>query len=62
LPYLVGEHGPELFRPSTAGTIIPNQQTSTRSMQVTVFNQGGEPMTEDGLGRAIAQWEWAYGV
>jgi len=62
LSYLVGERGPELFQPSVAGTIIPNQHTSTKTTQVTVFNQGGEPMTEDGLARAIAQWEWAYGV
>jgi phage-related minor tail protein len=23
-PYMVGEHGPELFVPKTAGTIVPN--------------------------------------
>lgn len=31
--YMVGERGPEIFRPSSAGTIIPNNQT------------GGQPVT-----------------
>ena len=26
MPYIVGEAGPELFRPSTSGTIVPNDQ------------------------------------
>ena len=27
-PYIVGENGPELFMPSSSGTIIPNNQLS----------------------------------
>jgi hypothetical protein len=26
MPYMVGEAGPELFRPSTSGSIVPNNQ------------------------------------
>jgi hypothetical protein len=29
-PYLVGEKGPEIFMPSTAGKIIPNKDLNTR--------------------------------
>jgi len=28
-PYLVGEHGPELFIPSQAGTIVPDWKVNT---------------------------------
>lgn len=28
-PYLVGEHGPELFIPSVTGQIVPNWQISS---------------------------------
>lgn len=62
LSYLVGEHGPELFNPSTPGTILPNQQSSSRTLQVTVYNSGAEAMDEDRLAQAISQWEWAYGI
>ena len=34
-PYVVGERGPELFMPKTAGTIIPNSQTGRGNF---VFN------------------------
>lgn len=30
--YLVGEHGPELFRPNVSGTIVPSNQIRTSSM------------------------------
>lgn len=33
-PYVVGERGPELFVPRTAGSIIPNNQFSTASVPV----------------------------
>jgi len=36
--YLVGERGPELFRPSSAGTIIPNGQLSGGLTVVNNFN------------------------
>ena len=29
-PFLVGENGPELFTPATAGTVTPNNQLSNR--------------------------------
>lgn len=62
LSYLMGEHGPEMFTPPSAGTIVPNHQTTNRSVNVTVYQTGGAPMTEDDLARAISQWEWAYGI
>jgi len=40
-PYVVGEHGPELFIPKGAGTIVPNQVTrsgSAAGLQVLVNN------------------------
>ena len=32
MPYLVGEAGPELFVPSTAGHVIPNNRLSSGSV------------------------------
>lgn len=41
--YLVGERGPELFTPSSAGNITPNNQLSTGgASQVVVMVQGSE--------------------
>ena len=38
-PYMVGEAGPELFQPSTSGTIIPNNQLSANGDVVNInFN------------------------
>jgi hypothetical protein len=36
--YLVGEHGPEMFIPRTAGTIAPNSQLTQSAPQVNVRN------------------------
>ena len=37
-PYIVGEKGPEAFIPSSAGTIIPNNQLNKSSLGATVVN------------------------
>ena len=34
-PYIVGENGPELFIPKTAGTVVPNNQLSSASTSMT---------------------------
>ena len=46
--YLVGERGPELFTPSSSGTIIPNGGGSARHYTVNVNAGVGDP-------RAIGQ-------
>lgn len=38
--YLVGERGPELFRPSTAGTIIPNGASAGGGHTINVYVSG----------------------
>lgn len=55
--YLVGERGPELFTPSSSGTITPN---GAGGVQVNVYNQGGQPMkakntqvSTDSAGRTV---------
>ena len=62
-PSIVGEKGPELFVPSSAGTIIPNDKLSggglTNNIVVNVSMEGGvdaQGGEEDGrqLGRLIA--------
>ncbi len=62
-PSIVGERGPEIFVPSTAGTIIPNDKISgggmTNNIVVNVSMEGGveaQGGEEDGrqLGRLIA--------
>jgi hypothetical protein len=44
-PYIVGEHGPELMVPQTAGTIIPNHALAPGSdaggVQINIINQSG---------------------
>jgi hypothetical protein len=39
-PYMVGERGPELFVPKTAGTIIPNNQVGSMGNQPQVVYNG----------------------
>ena len=39
-PYVVGELGPEIFIPSTSGTIIPNDRVSAGGPTVNVIFQG----------------------
>jgi phage-related minor tail protein len=41
-PYLVGERGPELFVPSSAGTIVPN--TGPKNVTVNIRNESGQKM------------------
>jgi len=44
VPYLVGEQGPELFRPNTSGVILPNGAGGSRTISITV-NQSFSPGT-----------------
>jgi lambda family phage tail tape measure protein len=39
-PTIVGENGPELFLPRTAGTVVPNQQMSSMNSQPQVVYNG----------------------
>ena len=50
-PYLVGEQGPEMFVPKSAGTIVPNSQVGN-SLNVTV-NVSGDDV--NGFGRTATQ-------
>lgn len=68
--YLVGERGPEVFRPNISGEIIPNNELgslrygssgATKVYNITVNNQNGG-MSANDLAAALNQWEWAYGV
>lgn len=43
--YLVGERGPELFRPSTSGNIVPNNQLF--SPAASIFGGGGNSTTNN---------------
>jgi hypothetical protein len=47
VPYLVGENGPEIFKPNAAGSIIPNGQISDYS--------GGGGMDYDRMARAFIE-------
>ena len=47
VPYLVGENGPEIFKPNAAGTIIPNGQISDYS--------GGGEVDYDRMARAFIE-------
>lgn len=44
--YLVGENGPELFTPSSAGSIIPNNKTGSGGGQNIVINVTGTFLSE----------------
>jgi hypothetical protein len=53
---LIGEHGPELFVPDTAGTIIPNNRLGGRGGAVYVIvNVAGSVIAERDLGDAVAK-------
>jgi phage-related minor tail protein len=60
--YLVGERGPEIFKPAGAGTIIPNHQIGGAgggiqiNTNITVSDSGTSSSTEgsSGTGRALA--------
>jgi len=47
VPYLVGENGPEIFKPNAAGSIIPNGQISDYS--------GGGEVDYDRMARAFIE-------
>ena len=49
-PYIVGEQGPELFVPNQSGTIVPNGETSGRTVNVYV-----ERVESDDLAGDIAE-------
>ena len=56
-PSIVGERGPELFIPSTAGTIIPNNQMgrSTNNIVVNVDATGSNVQGDDDSGRQLGR-------
>ena len=58
VPSLVGERGPELFVPNTAGTIIPNNQLSTGSTNnvsvvVNVSQSGSDVQSNESIGKNL---------
>ena len=58
-PFLVGEKGPELFTPNTAGSVTPNHQLGSGSTNVsfnitTVDADGFEDMLQDQRGTIIS--------
>jgi len=59
-PSIVGEKGPEIFVPSTAGTIIPNDKIGSSSTNIVVnvdatnTEVNGDDGTANELGRLIA--------
>ncbi len=52
-PILVGERGPELFVPDTAGRIVPNENIG--GITIIVNAQGGDAATEMHVRRGIAE-------
>jgi phage-related minor tail protein len=40
-PYLIGEQGPELFMPSSSGTIIPNNALGSAASSGAMMASGG---------------------
>jgi len=58
-PYIIGEKGPELFVPSTNGTVIPNNQLkkSGSSVDLNITVNGGDRIrlqgTNDDVNRFI---------
>lgn len=55
VPSLVGERGPELFVPNTAGTIVPNHQLGgdNISVVVNVSNDGSDVQSSAEMGRNL---------
>jgi hypothetical protein len=52
-PYIIGERGPELFVPDTAGTVVPNGAAGNVTIQVIV--QGSVLSDEKKLAAAVGQ-------
>jgi hypothetical protein len=58
--YIVGEQGPEIFVPSSGGTIIPNHQlnsigAASREVMVNVINKTGRPVDAKQISRFDGQ-------
>ena len=53
-PYIVGEQGPELFVPSSSGSIIPNHQLAGAGQTINVYVQ-----TQADPNQIAAQVAWA---
>ena len=61
MPYLIGERGPELFMPTTAGTVIPNNKLGAMGATTNVTNNyiqaiDTKSFEERLLGSANAVW------
>ena len=56
-PSVVGEKGPELFVPSTAGTIIPNDAIggNTNNIVVNVDARGSNVQGDDNAGKQLGR-------
>src|SRR5204863_9580950 len=60
-PYLVGEEGPEIHVPSTAGTIIPNKALGGSKVTLNFYGAPGEPevrKSEDAAGNTNIDVIW----
>ena len=54
-PYIVGEQGPELFVPRTAGTIVPNNQLSSAAPMVTNVSYSISAVDASSFRQLVAQ-------
>ena len=61
VPYLVGEKGPELFVPNSAGTIIPNSKLGgggdsvTNIINVSVDASGSSVQGDSGMSQQLGE-------
>lgn len=55
MPYMVGERGPEMFVPSTAGNIIPNGASSGGGTNISIAIYPTPGMDEATVGNIVAQ-------
>lgn len=55
--YLVGERGPEIFVPNTAGRIVPNHAIGSQNISIVVNVEGGSDAQETGsiVSRRVAE-------
>lgn len=58
-PYIVGERGPELFVPETAGKIVPSNRLAAGGVTINniIDARGADGGVEHKVGRAFAVWE-----
>jgi len=54
-PYLVGEAGPEMFMPETAGAIVSNSEIGGNSIVYNIDARGADPSVEQRIRRALRE-------